>query len=65
MQTIPPGTMKIKSEHPESQGEFVLIEAKDFDADIHEEFDAKPVGKKTGIASQAPMPSTNPFGPAK
>lgn len=36
--------IKIKSTHPESQGDFVLIEEEDFDAERHEIYD--PEGAK-------------------
>lgn len=29
-------TLKIKSTHPETQGEFVIIDADQFDPDVHE-----------------------------
>lgn len=31
-------TKRIKSQHPESQGPFVVIEADDFDPEKHEEY---------------------------
>lgn len=34
-----PKTIRVKSSHPESQGEFVLINVEDFDDEIHEKFD--------------------------
>ena len=42
------GTIKIKSTHPESQGDFVVINADDFDEKKHvkyEEPKGKPVAK--------------------
>jgi hypothetical protein len=35
-------TIKIKPTHKESQGDFVLIEEEDFNADIHQHYDEKP-----------------------
>ncbi len=35
-----PKTIKIKSTHPESQGDFVEINETDFDPAVHEKFDA-------------------------
>lgn len=34
-------TIKIKSSHPETQGEFVIIDEKDFDEKVHEKFDGE------------------------
>lgn len=35
-----PETIRINSTHPETQGDFVIINKDDFDADKHEMFDA-------------------------
>jgi hypothetical protein len=41
------GTIRIKSTHPETQGEFVVIEENDFDADTMEYFEASDAPKRS------------------
>lgn len=41
-------TLKIKSTNPETQGDFIIINAEDFDPSIHELFEQQEASAKKG-----------------